>query len=120
MSALSASPALHLPVKQCRCRCGTDRRRRKSLLPSHAATILHVPLEAGQHQLLIGRLATAQAATVDDLYDALAQFKLDDDNLFTVIGTSGAAPPPPPAARKGALRSQVSTCREIAFPYTLA
>jgi hypothetical protein len=45
-----------------------------------------------------------QAATVDDLYDALAQFKLDDDNLFTVIGTSGTAPPPPPPPpRKGEL-----------------
>ena len=44
-----------------------------------------------------------QAATVDDLYEALAQFRLDDDNLFTVIGTSGAAPPPPPPPRKGEL-----------------
>jgi hypothetical protein len=38
------------------------------------------------------------------LYEALAQFNLDDDNLFTVIGTSGAAPPPPPPPpRKGAV-----------------
>ena len=42
---------------------------------------------------------------MDDLYEALAQFNLDDDNLFTVIGTSGAAPPPPPPPpRKGELR----------------
>lgn len=41
---------------------------------------------------------------MDDLYEALAQFNLDDDNLFTVIGTSGAAPPPPPPPpRKGEL-----------------
>lgn len=44
-------------------------------------------------------IVAVQAATVDDLYDALAQFKLDDDNLFTVVGTSGAAPPPPPPRR---------------------
>ena len=41
---------------------------------------------------------------MDDLYDALQQFCLDDEHLFTVIGTSGKAPPPPPAPRPGALK----------------
>ena len=59
----------------------------------------------GNHRAVSDRgVHGVQAATVDDLYEALAQFRLDDDNLFTVIGTSGAAPPPPPPPlRKGEL-----------------
>jgi len=36
-----------------------------------------------------------ESATVDDLYDALKCFKVDDNSIFTVIGTSGSSPPPP-------------------------
>jgi len=57
-----------------------------------------------------------QAATVDDLYDALAQFRLEDDNLFTVIGTSGAAPPPPPPPRKGANGLVLPVALVVALP----
>lgn len=34
-----------------------------------------------------------EAATVDDIYDALEHFKLDDNNVFTCIGVSGKQPP---------------------------
>ncbi|KAL4457809.1 hypothetical protein ABPG75_012674 [Micractinium tetrahymenae] len=33
-----------------------------------------------------------EAATVDDVYDAYAQFKFDDESVFTCIGTSGKEP----------------------------
>lgn len=37
-----------------------------------------------------------EAAAVEDLYDALSCFALDDDSIFTVVGTSGQSPPDPP------------------------
>eukprot|EP00887_Chlorella_sp_A99_P001378 scaffold8.g1378.t1 len=49
-----------------------------------------------------------ETATVDDIYDAYAQFNFDDDHVFTCIGTSGKEPlalPSPilqPAAAAGA------------------
>lgn len=34
-----------------------------------------------------------EAATVDDIYEALQHFNLDDNNIFTCIGVSGKEPP---------------------------
>lgn len=34
-----------------------------------------------------------EAATVDDIYEALQHFNLDDTNVFTCIGVSGKEPP---------------------------
>ena len=34
-----------------------------------------------------------EAATVDDIYEALQHFNLDDNNVFTCIGVSGKEPP---------------------------
>lgn len=44
--------------------------------------------------------AMYEAATIDDINDAYARFALDDDHIFTCVGTSGPTPPPqqPPQA----------------------
>jgi hypothetical protein len=34
-----------------------------------------------------------EAATIDDINDAYAQFAMDDDNVFTCVGTSGPTAP---------------------------
>lgn len=34
--------------------------------------------------------AMYEAATIDDVADAYAQFRMDDDHVFTCVGTSGA------------------------------
>lgn len=34
-----------------------------------------------------------ETATVDDIYEALQHFNLDDNNVFTCIGVSGKEPP---------------------------
>lgn len=49
-----------------------------------------------------------ELVTIDDVYQAYAQFDLSDNAIFTCIGTSGKEPPPPPpaaAAPAGALGS---------------
>ena len=38
-------------------------------------------------------VAMYEAAKVEDLYDALASFSLDDESVFTCIGVSGKTPP---------------------------
>lgn len=38
-------------------------------------------------------LSMYEAATVDDIYEALQHFNLDDNNIFTCIGVSGKEPP---------------------------
>ena len=38
-------------------------------------------------------VAMYEAAKVEDLYDALASFSLDDESVFTCIGISGTTPP---------------------------
>ena len=38
-------------------------------------------------------VAMYEAAKVEDLYDALASFSLDDESVFTCIGVSGRTPP---------------------------
>lgn len=42
--------------------------------------------------------AMYEAATIDDINDAYANFELDDDHIFTCVGTSGPNPPQQPAA----------------------
>ena len=34
-----------------------------------------------------------EAATIDDINDAYSNFALDDDHIFTCVGTSGPTPP---------------------------
>lgn len=35
-----------------------------------------------------------EAATIDDINDAYLHFNMDNDNVFTCVGTSGPNPPP--------------------------
>jgi len=45
--------------------------------------------------------ALYESLTVDDMYLLYSQLKLDDNSIFTCVGTSGkSAPPPPPANRR--------------------
>ncbi|KAF5830938.1 hypothetical protein DUNSADRAFT_13821 [Dunaliella salina] len=42
-----------------------------------------------------------ESLTVDDMYLLYSQLKLDDNSIFTCVGTSGkSAPPTPPANRR--------------------
>ena len=48
----------------------------------------HVPLKVPE--CLRDLRTMYEAATIDDVNDAYAQFQMDDDHVFTCVGTSGA------------------------------
>ena len=66
---------------------------RASYVRSPGAALPQVP------ECLRDLRAMYEAATVDDVHDAYSHFELDDDRVFTCVGTSG---PQPPALRAGA------------------
>ena len=47
----------------------------------------HVPLKVPE--CLRDLRTMYEAATIDDVNDAYAQFQMDDDHVFTCVGTSG-------------------------------
>ena len=70
--------------------CAQDNLYRLGLL-THLQSA-HVPLKVPE--CLRDLRAMYDAATVDDVHDAYAHFELDDDHVFTCVGTSGPQPPP--------------------------
>ena len=83
-------------------RCAQDNLYRLGLL-THLQSG-HVPLKVPE--CLRDLRAMYEAATVDDVHDAYAHFEMDDDHVFTCVGTSGPQPPaqpasPPPALSQG-------------------
>ena len=52
-----------------------------------------------------------EAATVDDIHDAYSRLLVDDDHIFTCIGTSGPEPLPEPTKLEENLQLQVLSLR---------
>lgn len=76
----------------------------------------HVPLKVPE--CLRDLRAMYDAATVDDVHDAYAHFEMDDDHVFTCVGTSGPQPPAQltapaqlPVLSQGAQQGWVCGCR---------
>ena len=74
----------------------------------------HVPLKVPE--CLRDLRTMYEAATIDDVNDAYAQFQMDDDHVFTCVGTSGAvdlALCPAPKTCLGAWMTCASCMRRV-------
>lgn len=77
----------------------------------------HVPLKVPE--CLRDLRTMYEAATIDDVNDAYAQFQMDDDHVFTCVGTSGEKLSASPARCRNSHGGEMSTCVITKQPYHL-